>query len=127
MSCLNKQEIEELRQIHDNSFPFPDFGNPTYVRSSLVRDAAGKLLAAGILKVTTETILIVNPEASRLQKAALCKQLFETLREELFGLGLDDTHLFLLKDEEHFSKLLKKHFNFQEATGKAMYYGKKAD
>jgi hypothetical protein len=59
---------------------------------------------------------------SNYERARAVKFLFDDLRNKLISLGLDDTHMFLLKDPERFSHLLMKHFGFKEAEGKAMYW-----
>lgn len=114
MVSLSDQKL--FTKLHDDSFPAIDFSNPTYL------DSFSNDVGVAILKVTTETILVLDDQASKIAKAKACKEMFYEMRKKLISHGLDDTHLFLLKDEEHFSALLRKHFGFTETTGKCLYW-----
>lgn len=116
---LTSGEIEFIKEIHGADFPLPDLKNPTYaVQVPLYEE--GELRGAALLKVTSEAILILNPNLSDLQKARLIFSAFDSLIEGLKSLGLDDAHLFT--NNEHFGEILKKHFSFREIPEKGYYW-----
>ncbi len=97
----------------------PDLHNPTYA-VQIPLSLNGEVQGAALLKVTSEAILILNPELSDLQKARLILESFDSLLSGLRKLGLDDAHLFT--NNKEFGEILKRHFDFKEIPEKGYYW-----
>jgi len=103
-------------------FPMPNLNNSLYViKKSIIQDE--RLICSFWVKLTSETSLILHPNLSRFEKTRVLIELFQFLYCEVQKLGLDDSHLFI-ENNENFVKLLKKHFNFKDNLGTALYIGK---
>lgn len=85
---------EELEGLHDNSFPFPDLSNPLYV-SKKIAMSDGKIIGGGIVRITTEGILILNQDASLQQRSIASKAIINSLKEDIKSRGLDECHVFV--------------------------------
>lgn len=85
---------EDLKDIHDNSFPFPDLSNPLYIsKKEVVSD--GIIIAGGIVRLTAEGILFTNKDASLMQRAIASNAIIKALREDVKNRGLDECHVFV--------------------------------
>lgn len=117
---LQLSDIVRLEQMHNSDFPLPNLNDRRYFSQKVV----GDLDAVGILKLTTEAIIIMNQGVSRLTRARALSELILELKKELLRFNLDDTHVFLLDPESNKTeRILIKHFNFLPASGKALYLG----
>lgn len=85
---------EELEELHDNSFPFPDLSNPLYV-SRKIAMSEGKIIGGGLVRLTTEGILILDQNTTLQQRSIASKAIINALKEEVKSRGLDECHVFV--------------------------------
>lgn len=111
-------DLERLKEIHPKEFPFPNLSSGLYcVQKAIVND--DKLIGAALLRLTCEAVLILDPELSVLTKAVSILEAFPKLKSEAIGkYGLDQVHVFVVPEkDEHYVKILQKHFGFVKAEG----------
>lgn len=82
----------------------------------------GKVVGFGLVHLTSEVTLSIDKSLPKLTRARLIKELFDCLLPEILAMGLEDTHVFVTEDEEHFPLFLEKHLNFVRASGVPMYH-----
>ncbi len=117
---LTLREYENIQRLNSMPFEIPDYSSPLYFSKKMIKKD-GKLVAAGLMKLTSESILILDKDLPRITRARLLKVLINEMKQILQLQGLDDTHVFLLGEEEKTEKLLS-HLEFVPAKGKVMYY-----
>jgi hypothetical protein len=107
---INEDLTNELKVIHDNSFPFPNINNFLYISKKVIVED-NEIIAAGFLKLTSEGILITNPRTSRRSRVLATKELINILELEAKKFGFDDCHVFV-KDSKVQEFLRHLGFNF---------------
>lgn len=112
---IKLSDLQDIETMHKGQFPLP---KKTLV--SKVVEYNGELIGAGFLKLTTEAILVINSSSCRLTRARAIKELLAEMIKALDEKGIDDSHVFLVDDEEKTSRFLSL-FGFIPATGKPMY------
>jgi hypothetical protein len=113
---METRDVERVRSLTE-LFPQRDFNRRHYV----VRDVAEEkkeVVACGLLRVTSEIILILDKSKSKRIRGEAISRL---LGDGIFKgqrLGLDEMHAFLLGDDAHsFAHVLKNRFGFQDVDG----------
>jgi hypothetical protein len=104
---------EELKNIHDNSFPFPDVSNPLYISKKLVI-SQGKLVGGGLVRLTAEGILILDQSLPVGLRAIASKAIITALKEDVKKKGLDECHVFV--KDPNVQELLRR-FGFVNCQG----------
>jgi hypothetical protein len=94
MLITNSVSLEEMKAIHDGSFPLPDLSNRLYICRKTAVDA-GKIVAVGLVRLTAEGILITNQELPKSTRARASAVLVEQLKQETKSYGLDECHVFV--------------------------------
>ncbi len=85
---------DELKELHDNTFPFPDLSDSMYIsRKSVISE--GRVIAGGLVKLTTEGVLFVNKFASLHQKSIASKAIIESLKQDLINKNIHECHTFV--------------------------------
>jgi len=94
MLSINRICLDDMRRIHDDSFPLPDLSNPANIAfRSIIGD--GKLIAIGIVRYTTEGILIADEELPVTTRARATEMIVKELAEEVKARGLYECHVFV--------------------------------
>jgi len=109
-----KYHLSKLQAIHNNGFPFPDLTSPLYVIKGIALDDKGHLVGGGFVKLTSEVILILDNNASIVERGKALKEFFLIGKAKSEKLGLDSWHVFLSKELDDYAEVLKKHFGFVE-------------
>lgn len=88
-------EIEnEIIGIHDGSFPLPDFSDDTYIQKKvLVNDS--QIIGCGLVKLTTEFILILDKSKPRRVRVNAIQCLSSNIVPNLYNKGIKDIHVFV--------------------------------
>jgi hypothetical protein len=108
------KDIEAVRSLHEqtHNFVLPDFSD--MIGCTVVTEDSGKILGFGSIRITSEAILILDPQA----KVTVMKEILTTLPFVCRKFGLKDTHVFLTGDHQaEFENILKKHYGFVGHTG----------
>jgi hypothetical protein len=118
---IEKGDLEDLYFIHEayHNFPFPDLSNPLYAVQRIIEDD-GKIIMAGIVKLTTEGIFIVNKERNPLTITRAIKMMLEQLTKDCEKIGLNETHVFV-ENDDNFINIMRK-LKFQDTTGHSMVF-----
>ena len=123
---IRNLQFQDLSTIigYPRDFPFPDLGNGLYcIQKALL--SGDRLVGAALLKLSCEAILITDPNLPSRTKARLIHESFVSLRDEAIKTyGLDQVHVFVTGNDEHYAQLLKDHFGFKDATGIPLVYTK---
>jgi hypothetical protein len=123
MRDLELKDLITLEKIHAGScsFPLPNLNDETYLVKKAI-DVSGNLRGAAIVRITSEVSLILDKTLTRLERARVIDEVFYELKNHLTSLGLKDTHLFIIPENEDFAAFMQKHFDFVKATGIPLYY-----
>jgi len=113
MLILNSVDKEVTEKMHDGSFPFPDLNNPLYISKKTVVDS-GKIVAVGLVRLTAEGILFVEPDAPLVTRARASYNVMNALQEDVKKRGLDECHIFV-KDPK--VQKFMEHFGFTPCKG----------
>lgn len=91
---LDEDVAEELCIKHKESFPFPDISNPLYVAKRVVI-ADGQVIGAGLLKITSEAVLILDRDTELNVRVMAIMTLIKELQGLLGKFRLDECHAFV--------------------------------
>ena len=113
MLIHNGVDLEEMKRIHDNSFPLPDLSNRLYIcKKSVIDD--GKLVAIGLVRLTAEGILLTNQLLPVTMRARASAVVIEQLKQDVKAWGLDECHVFVKSSKV---QQFLKHLGFQLSKG----------
>lgn len=110
----NQADIESFNKF---GFMTPDFKDPFYICKKVVI-ADGKVIGAGIVKLTTEGILILDANQALPLRAVATKRLIEECKVDLKKMNINECHVFV-KDGGLQKLLLRLGFEFSQ-SGPAM-------
>lgn len=94
MILVNASSSDDFKAIHDYSFPLPDLSNKLYISKKLAIEK-DKVLAAGLVKLTCEGVLIIDRDLPLLTKVRVIRTLIDVQASEVKKLGMEDCHLFV--------------------------------
>lgn len=97
MILVNTSSSDDFKAIHDDSFPLPDLSNKLYINKKLAIEK-DRVLAAGLVKLTCEGILVIDRDLPLLTKVRVIRTLIANQADEVKKLGLEDCHLFVKND-----------------------------
>lgn len=105
---IDKSDFDVIKKLNEaQDFRLNHLGNA--ITDKIVYDEHG-VVAYGIVKRLGEAIILVNPSASKVNRA---RALVELMKEAEFGsvqAGLEQLHCFV--SDEHIAIILEKHFGF---------------
>jgi len=106
------QIADEVQRI-EIEFPFPDLSNPLYIsRKTIIEN--NQIVGAGLVRLTGEGILILDPSQPKTVRARAAAQVIEALKQDVKSRGLDECHVFVR--DPNVVKFLK-HVGFVESQG----------
>jgi hypothetical protein len=120
---LRPDDIPKLVEAYNKKVgtPFPDLANQLYFCNRVVEDEDGQLIGAGIVRLTTESILVVDDNQPATIRVRAIKELFNTLKDEVSILGMDETHAFIAEEDYALRLMLKQLFGFVDCKNRAVY------
>src|SRR6266571_7719869 len=116
---LMAEDITKVRSIHERSsdFPLPDFCDSHYV----IKEVAvknDKIIGVGLLRTTSEAILILDLDEARSDRAQAIEELLRTGIWKCQKIGIDEIHSFLTGEITYsFADVLKRKFGFVNCEG----------
>jgi hypothetical protein len=116
MIVLNFIDEKAARDIHDDSFEFPDMNNPLIVSKKMIVDN-GQLVAYGLAKITIEGIAVTDEKSSLFTRAKAYRRILLELGEDLRNKRFSDCHTFIKKPEV---QRALEHMGFKKCNGTAM-------
>jgi hypothetical protein len=115
---LKLRHLEALEKLpHD--FILPDLSSKLVIAQRAI-EVNGELQAVGLLKLTSEAMLLVDEKLPLQTRTIAIKQLLMQLVFDGERLGLDDCHVFVRRDNGKMKKFLEK-FKFIEVEFDTMY------
>lgn len=111
---LHSSELPKLKEW--STFPFPNLDSGLYCSQRAIYNDQGKLIGGAFLKLTSEAMLILDPNAKGFERAKGIKEIFTLVPIEMDKFGLDQVHVFVLSHDS-LAQVLREHYNFQNATG----------
>lgn len=120
---LRPDDIPKLEEAYHKKVgvPFPDLANQLYFCNRIVEDEDGNIVGAGIVRLTTESILVVDDNQPLVTRVRAIKELFNTLKDEVSTFGMDETHAFISEEDYALRLLLKQTFGFVDCKNRAVY------
>src|SRR5205814_9300169 len=118
----DEKYVPRLQAIHNNGFPFPNLDSPLYVIKGIALNDNGRLVGGGFVKLISEAILILDNNASTMERSKALKEFFLIGKAKSEKLGLDSWHVFLSKELNDYGEILKKHFGFVEGKSSKYLY-----
>ena len=94
MLISNIVDEEILKQIYDNSVPFPDIKDNLYLSKKVIYDN-GEIVAIGLVRLTCEGIVFVNPNSPKTARVRAIKELINIQSDDAKRFGLKDCHVFI--------------------------------
>ena len=110
----NKEILDDVHRIHNGSFPFPDFNDSTFIEKKIIIDK-GKVIGCGIIKITSEFILILDEQSSIKSRVLGLQELQKHLVCDLLKKGIRDCHIFT--DSDNVTKFAE-HCGFEKCPSK---------
>lgn len=96
---LRATDIGKLRKIHDDKlFPFPNLFNSLCFDSNVIEEN-GHIMAAGISRLTSEGIFIVDSNLSEIKKVKYLIALIEYMKTTNVRKGMNECHVFCVTNE----------------------------
>jgi len=111
----SSEVLEDLWQVHDNSFPFPNIEDPSFIERKIIVNK-GKVIGCGLAKLTTEFILILDKRESLKTRVNAVSALQRNIIYSLARKGITDIHVFI-KDDEKVAKFARR-MGFQDCPEK---------
>src|ERR1700678_3602685 len=102
MIILDYIDPEDIKKLHDNSFPIPDLSKCIAGRTIIDN---GGISAIALLRVTSEAILFTNQNLPNITRGRALQALMKELEKELKYRNLTDCHIFV--KNENAQKTLK--------------------
>jgi len=121
---LLANDLVEVKKLHDRSaasFSFPDFSNNLYCCNKVVEDERGNIIGVGIVRLTSESILILDKTRERTTRSCAIKMLIDRMKKEVKSLGMDETHVFISNDNRALKSLLCRHFGFVPCKDRSLF------
>ena len=119
---LEVQDLMSIEKLHQGNFPLPEVNDPSYIiQKTLITDS--KVVGACFARLTSELILILDPNLSKFSRARLYREVAGDMMCELFKRNIKTTHAFVTPETDWKSaKILEDHLGFVHATGIPMYF-----
>src|SRR5258708_28758664 len=89
-------DIYRVEELHNRNckFPFPDLGNKLYFARGIIEDK-NEIIACGLIKYTSEVVLILDHSRSISEQLECIHLLFEKGIEQTLNVGIPDWHFFI--------------------------------
>jgi hypothetical protein len=103
-------DIDNFRALHKANFPFPE---GEFLTKQAVLDNGG-LVALGLVRLTTEGILVINQSLPLTTRIRAIKELINNLEDTVKRVGINSCHVFVKNPDMR--KLLL-HLGFKDCEG----------
>ena len=110
---LNYGDEPALRHFLNGQFPFPDLTNELYISKKVVINE-GNQVGAGVVRLTSEGLVILDPTSSRRQRVSAVSALIDSQIKDVKAQGMDECHVFVR--ELNVRRFLK-HLGFKDSLG----------
>ena len=111
---LEAFDVGTVARLHSGAFPFPDLSNLLYA-SKKVAIVEDEVIAAGLCRLTSEGILILDRDQPATVKVRVVRDLLQSMADEVVALGMDECMVFA--DSPEYAALLVKKLGFEPCTG----------
>jgi hypothetical protein len=88
----DKAALEAIHEAQGIDYQFPDIDGPLFFIKKVLVDESGKIVAAGVLRICAETMLLIKPEQEPQEKLTEIQDLQSSVLKEAYKQGLDDIH-----------------------------------
>jgi len=99
-------------------FPVPDVESKLYFARGVVV-SGDKIVGFGLARVTSEFILLLNPDESKRLRVQALEMLTRVGVRSAVKVGIDEAHAFV--SDSVFADILKKKFGFVDCEGIPLY------
>lgn len=120
---LIPDDLKKLEELHSTNcdFPLPDLLNHLYCCNKVVEDDAGNTIGIGIVRLTSESILIIDKKCTKLLRVRVVKMMIDQMKSEVKSLGMDETHCWISNADSLLRQMLIKTFGFLACKSKSVY------
>jgi hypothetical protein len=117
LDAVDLSTLESLHRSIQEQFPIPDITDPMYISCKAVVDN-GKVQAIGLVKLTTEGVLVTDINLPKTTRALASVTAMNALKQDLISKGIHECHVFV--QDEKVGKFLR-HYGFKESKGGKPY------
>jgi hypothetical protein len=120
---LQVADLSTVERLHvaNSDFPVPDLCNNLYCCNKIVEDSSGNPIGIGFVRLTSETIIILDKTQPKTLRCRAVKSLGDALKHDVKELGMDETHAFINDSDCSLREILKRMFGFIECTARSIY------
>lgn len=111
---ISNSDVDKLKEW-SGEILIPNINDPLVVVSGSCFDERDILCGAGFVRLVGEATITLNPSLTRQVKGEVLRELFAAGRMLSYKEGLDK--LIAFTDNPLYARLLKKRFNFSDASG----------
>lgn len=113
---LQFRDLEFLQRVCQ--YEFPNLSNGLFCSQKALIDRKGRLVGGALLKLTSEAMIILDPDISPLIRANAIQEAFSEISSELDRYGLEDVQVNVIpENDEKYAEFLIKNFNFEKGQG----------
>lgn len=120
MIILNSADHSTLIRLHESTkeqFPVPDLEDKMYIScKSAVEN--GKVQAIGLIRLTTEGILVTDQSLPKTTRALASVAVMDALKKDLLSKQIHECHVFV--QDENVARFLR-HYGFNPSKGGKPY------
>ena len=88
----DKEALAAIHEAQGLDYKFPDVDGPLFFIKKVLVDESGKIVAAVILRICAETMLLIDPEQEPQEKLTEIQELQSSVLKEAYKQGLDEIH-----------------------------------
>lgn len=112
----NLSDVVTLASFNRQDFGVPNLNGPYVLAAKTISTHKDGIIAAGIVRATTEGILVIDESQPLVTRVNVIQELIRTLRRDISRIGYDECHVFA---NAAISPLLRK-LNFVDCKGTPM-------
>lgn len=88
----DKEALAAIHEAQGLDYKFPDVDGPLFFVKKVLVDESGKIMAALVLRICAETMLLMDPEQEPQEKLTEMQELQSSVLSEAYKQGLDEIH-----------------------------------
>ena len=118
---LEDSDYSSLIKIHEQEFPMPNLVDPIYFDKHVI-EKDGKIVAAGICKLTSEALLIIDESQHGIMKIREIVDLINYMYKTVHSKGMNECHIWCVNPNIQ-SILFRLGFRPCKGSSMVMKYG----
>lgn len=117
LNAIDQLTVENLHRTVSEQFPVPDVTDPMYISCKSAIDN-GKVQAIGLVRLTTEGVLITDNSLPKTTRALASVAVMDALKKDLLSKRIHECHVFV--QDPKVARFLC-HYGFKKSKGGEPY------